>query len=187
MVLFEDLAIVEVVDEHNRPVPPGVYGDKVLVTTLFSRTQPLIRYQLNDSVRLAARPSPLNLPFACIDGIQGRVEDILYLPGVTGREVAIHPLAFHQVLDPLPVSGWQVNQKADGLNILLSGTTNGTAEQRLVDSLSQTLATKGVIVPPIRVKRVPVISKTTAGKAPLIKAYRPSRADRGNPDTRPWE
>jgi putative adenylate-forming enzyme len=170
MVLFEDLAIVEIVDELNRPVPPGVYGDKVLVTTLFSRTQPLIRYQLNDRVRLAAGPTPLTLPFARIDDIQGRVEDILYLPGVAGREVAIHPLAFHQILDPLLVTGWQVHQEVDGLNVLLSGTTNGTTEQRLVDSLSQVLAVKGVIVPAIRVQRVSAIPKTTAGKAPLIRS-----------------
>ena len=36
--LFEDLVITEIVDEHNRPVPPGVYGARALVTVLFSRT-----------------------------------------------------------------------------------------------------------------------------------------------------
>jgi phenylacetate-CoA ligase len=35
MHLFEDLVMTEVVDEDNRPVPPGVYGTKVLVTALF--------------------------------------------------------------------------------------------------------------------------------------------------------
>ncbi len=30
MHLMEDLVIVEVVDQDNRPVPPGVYGDKLL-------------------------------------------------------------------------------------------------------------------------------------------------------------
>jgi phenylacetate-coenzyme A ligase PaaK-like adenylate-forming protein len=39
--LFEDLVLTEVVDAHNRPLPPGVYGEKVLITVLFSRTQPL--------------------------------------------------------------------------------------------------------------------------------------------------
>ena len=39
MHLYEDLAIpVEVVDEHNRPVPPGRPGYKVLVTNLHNRT-----------------------------------------------------------------------------------------------------------------------------------------------------
>ncbi len=39
MHFFEDLVVTEIVDEHYRPVPPGEYGAKILVTTLFSRTQ----------------------------------------------------------------------------------------------------------------------------------------------------
>jgi phenylacetate-coenzyme A ligase PaaK-like adenylate-forming protein len=54
MHLMEDLVIFEVVDQSNRPVPPGAYGDKLLITMLGSRTQPLIRYELDDSVRLAS-------------------------------------------------------------------------------------------------------------------------------------
>jgi len=45
--LYEDLDIVEVVDMSNRPVPPGVYGDKLLLTRLFNTTQPLIRYEVS--------------------------------------------------------------------------------------------------------------------------------------------
>jgi len=62
MHLFEDLVLAEVVDANGRPVPPGVSGDRLLVTVLFSRTLPLIRYELTDRVRLATesawQPSP---------------------------------------------------------------------------------------------------------------------------------
>ena len=51
--LFEDLLIVEIVDDRNRPVPAGVVGAKVLVTVLFSRTQPLIRYEMSDTISLS--------------------------------------------------------------------------------------------------------------------------------------
>lgn len=74
LYLFEDSVIFEVVDEKYRPVPAGVYGDKLLITVLFSRTQPLIRYELSDSVRLAADTGSSSLPFARIDGIQGRTD-----------------------------------------------------------------------------------------------------------------
>src|SRR3989442_1104391 len=47
MHLMEDLVIFEVVDKDNHPVPPGVYGDKLLITVLFNQTQPLIRYELS--------------------------------------------------------------------------------------------------------------------------------------------
>jgi phenylacetate-coenzyme A ligase PaaK-like adenylate-forming protein len=48
--LFEDQVVVEIVDEHDRPVPPGTAGAKVLVTNLENRTLPLIRYELADRV-----------------------------------------------------------------------------------------------------------------------------------------
>jgi phenylacetate-CoA ligase len=58
MHLFEDLIIAEVVDDAYRPVPPGQPGDRLLVTVLFSRTLPLIRYEMTDLVTLATEPCP---------------------------------------------------------------------------------------------------------------------------------
>src|SRR6266704_858093 len=104
MHLMEDLVIFEVVDQDNHPVPAGVFGDKLLITVLGSRTQPLIRYELDDSVRLAVSPCPCGHPFTLLDDIQGRMEETLSFPGVTGESVQVHPLVFHR---PLPVSGWQ--------------------------------------------------------------------------------
>jgi phenylacetate-CoA ligase len=57
--LCEDFVIVEPVDEDYRPVPAGVTADRVLVTVLFSRTLPLIRYELTDSIRLSRETLPL--------------------------------------------------------------------------------------------------------------------------------
>lgn len=81
--LFEDLVITEVVDQDHRPVPPGECGDKVLVTVLFSRTQPLIRHEMSDRVRLAPRECPSGKPYAIIGGIQGRLEEVLHHPAAT--------------------------------------------------------------------------------------------------------
>ena len=175
MHLFEDLVVVEVVDEHHQPVPPGTYGAKLLVTTLFSRTQPLIRYELNDSVRLAKETCSSGLPFAMLGGIQGRVEDALHLPARSGGRVAVQPLMFNRVMDILPVSGWQIVQEADdSLTVLLSGARDGLVDAALVDSLRQALTAQDVHVSSIQVQRVSAIPKTTSGKTPLIKAYRPS-------------
>ncbi|HZD58355.1 MAG TPA: hypothetical protein VE136_16605 [Anaerolineales bacterium] len=172
LYLFEDNVIFEVVDETYRPVPPGEYGDKVLITTLFSRTQPLIRYELSDSVRLAADPGRLGWPFARIDGIQGRTEDILHLPAVSGGEVAVHPITFHHALDSLPVSGWQVVQEEDGLRVLLSGAADSVNDFMLVEVLEHSLAAQKVIPVPIAVQRVDAIPKNATGKAPLVRASR---------------
>jgi putative adenylate-forming enzyme len=84
MHLYEDFVITEVVDEDYRPVSPGEVGAKILITTLFSRTQPLIRYELNDRVRLSTDVCSCGLPFALLENIEGRVEDTLYLPALKG-------------------------------------------------------------------------------------------------------
>jgi putative adenylate-forming enzyme len=173
MHFFEDLVIAENVDEHYRPVPPGEYGAKVLITTLFGRTQPLIRYELNDSLRVSVEPPACGLPFAALDGVQGRVEDALSLPAMTGGKLAVQPLVFNRVMDIVPISGWQVAQQADnGLVVLLTGMRDGLTDEALVEQLTRSLAQEGAHVPYIQVQRVNAIPKTAAGKSPLIKAYR---------------
>src|SRR5450759_2290639 len=120
MHFFEDLVIVEVVDEHYHPAPHGEFGAKILVTNLFNRTQPLVRCELDDSARVSTETYACGLPFAVLDSVQGRVEDALDLPALTGGRVAVHPLVFNRVMDIVPVAGWQVVQHADdGLVVLL--------------------------------------------------------------------
>ena len=171
MHLFEDLVITEVVDDKNRPVPPGVYGENVLVTVLFSRTIPLIRYEMSDSVRPSTDPyCPCGRPFHLIDGIQGRTEDVLRFPATSGGQIAVQPIVFHRVMDGVPAGGWQVAQEREELNVLLSGVREGFADATLVDSLRRELEAQGALVPPVRVRRVPAIPRTTVGKAPLIRS-----------------
>ena len=100
---YEDLVIAEIVDEDNRPVAPGESGAKLLVTVLFSRTQPLIRYEMSDRVQALGGTCPDGLPYALMGGIEGREEEVLTLAGV-----AVHPNVFHRALERLDVAGWQV-------------------------------------------------------------------------------
>lgn len=177
MHLFEDLLLIEVVDDYNCPVPPGEYGAKVLITTLFSHTQPLIRYELNDSVRISTKEHACRLPFAVLEGVQGRREDALELPGLASGRITVQPLVFNRVMDIVPASGWQVIQEADdSLTVLLSGVRDGLTDTALRDQLTQSLAQEQVQVSSIKIEHVAAIPKTAAGKAPLVKAYRPSQS-----------
>ena len=170
MHLFEDLVIAEVVDEAYRPVPPGAYGARVLITTLFSRTQPLIRYELNDSIRLASETCPSGHVFGVVDGIQGRVEESLRLPALTGGRTDVEPLVFNRIMDILPVAGWQVVQAVgDGLAVLVSGPRPGFDADALVAQINQASAEHGVRVPYVQVQVVPAIPKAASGKTPLIR------------------
>src|SRR5262249_25392513 len=90
--IFEDVIIPEVVDGSGNPVPPGEYGERLLITALFRRTQPLIRYEISDMIKLSPEPCNCGRVFGLIEGIQGRVEEVLVFDGFNGGKVAIDPI-----------------------------------------------------------------------------------------------
>ncbi len=74
-----DQALLEIVDEHNRPVPPGTPGSRVLVTNLYNRVQPLIRYEIGDVITLSPTPCPCGSNLPLISSIQGRTKDKFWI------------------------------------------------------------------------------------------------------------
>ena len=126
--LYEDLLIVEPVDQGGNPAPPGETGAKVLVTVLFSRTLPLIRYEMSDTVRLGGRGCPCGRSFTLLEDIEGRIEDVLDMQGSAGP-VRVHPIVFHHVLDQAAAGGWQVVQEPARLRVLLAGLAAGNSPQ----------------------------------------------------------
>lgn len=169
--LYEDLVIPEIVDDHDRPVPAGTPGAKLLVTVLFSRTQPLIRYEMSDRLVLAADACECGLPFGVVAAIEGRAEDMLSLSGVRGGTIPIHPNLFHRVLEVLPTREWQVIQDAQGLRILL-GHAGPIATTQIADEVARELRGAGAIAPPIRIEIVDAVPRTALGKVPLVVARR---------------
>ncbi|HEY3374638.1 MAG TPA: hypothetical protein VGK02_06210 [Candidatus Aquicultor sp.] len=169
--LYEDLVITEIVNEKNAHVQPGEYGTKILVTVLFSRTLPLIRYEMSDSVRPSTRLSPCGRPFALIEDIQGRAEDTLFLFDNKGDEVAIHPNVFHNIMEQEPVAGWQIIQENDNnLNVRILSPGAGFREQQLVNAVSSQLEMQGIHEPKIKVERVTSLLRGSLGKIFLIRA-----------------
>ncbi len=173
MHLAEDLIIAEIVDGENNPVPIGTYGEKVLVTVLFSRTVPLIRYELSDRVALADLPTPCECgkPFAVLAGIQGRVEDTMFLQGDGGDPVAITPDIFHDVLEPAPVDGWQVVQEnATSIVALIVGPQRGYDERTLKEQVRLRLREQGAHDPGVQVRILEKLRQSLTGKTPLVQA-----------------
>lgn len=169
MYIFEDNMILENVDADNRPVPAGAYGHKLLVTTLFSRTLPLIRYELNDRIRISPDAAEPGLTFAKIDGIGGRTEDVLHFTSTASQDTIVQPLVFHDVLDMLPVRGWQVRQTTSGVDVLLAGSLDDSALAATRRIIGDILGRLGVAVT-INVIAVHDIPNDASGKRPLIKS-----------------
>ncbi|HEU5072564.1 MAG TPA: hypothetical protein VFU02_00285, partial [Polyangiaceae bacterium] len=169
--LFDDLVITEVVDEKNQPVPAGEFGCKVLVTVLFNRTQPLIRYEMSDRVMLSTAGCTCGLPLAVLGGIEGRSENVLRLPSLSGELVSIHPNLFHEALESLPVQAWQVLEEPERIRVLLARPAGPIDTERLTFELARALKQRGVMHS-VAVERVETVTRTALGKAPLVKAWR---------------
>jgi phenylacetate-coenzyme A ligase PaaK-like adenylate-forming protein len=165
---FEDLVIIEVVDADNRPVQRGEYGAKVLATVLFSRTLPLIRYEMSDSLQLAAdHHCRCGRPYALISGIQGREQESLDFPTAGGDVHTVQPIVFHHVMDRVQAAGWQIQQTGQGLEVLLAQPQQVDTSM-LAGDIRSALATQGVVPPPVQIREVMAIPRTPLGKAPLI-------------------
>ncbi|MFD2290734.1 phenylacetate--CoA ligase family protein [Mariniflexile gromovii] len=88
IVNTEDL-YVEILDENNRVLPYGEEG-RVVITSLYNKAHPFIRYDLGDIGKLS-KESTLNKPL--LETLVGRTNDIVVLP--SGKKAA--GLSFYYV------------------------------------------------------------------------------------------
>lgn len=116
-----DWATLEPVDASYKPVPKGQVSHTVLVSNLANRLQPVLRYDLGDSVLERPDPCPCGSPLPAIR-VHGRASDLLRFAGEDGRDVTMPPMVFNALLDPVPgVDLYQVEQTApDALRVRLN-------------------------------------------------------------------
>jgi len=75
-----DTCVLEVVDDDGLPVPAGTEG-RVLLTNLFNRTMPFIRYELGDRATMGTQEScSCNATGVTLTSIAGRDDDFLTSP-----------------------------------------------------------------------------------------------------------
>ena len=156
--------VVELVDEHNQPVPPGVPG-RVLVTSLHSYAQPIIRYDIGD-VAEAGGPCDCGLNLPVIKRIYGRQRSFLKLPDGSQQLARLTGEYWRQIA---PVEAFRLVQQDNGM---VEATVEASRsllpheisalEKMLQDRLSDQLAFKVRQVPKInwdhRWKRIDVMS-----------------------------
>lgn len=81
MILFDDFNVYEVLN------------GKLYVTSLYNFTQPLIRYQISDTLLLQEPDPKENYQFTKAKGLLGRSEDVMWFEHSDGRREFLHPLA----------------------------------------------------------------------------------------------
>jgi phenylacetate-CoA ligase len=114
MHMTDDLIITEFVDDKDQPTRNPDAIDRVLVTSLFGRTLPLIRYELTDIPVPDDKPCSCGAHFPLVSGVRGRADDIFVYSG----GIKIHPLVFRTPLGQNPdIAEYQVRQTEDGAEI----------------------------------------------------------------------
>jgi phenylacetate-CoA ligase len=93
-----DWVILEPVDDRYRPTPIGEPSHTVLVTNLANRVQPIIRYDLGDSVIARPGPCPCASSLPAIR-VTGRRDDVLAFIAGDGEAVRLPPLAIGSVVE----------------------------------------------------------------------------------------
>jgi phenylacetate-coenzyme A ligase PaaK-like adenylate-forming protein len=179
MHLWEDLTLVEVVDDRDQPVEPGARGHKVLITNLVNHTQPLIRYELSDSVILAVGTNPTGMPFRRLAAVDGRSDDVITLPATDGTTVTVHPLRLRAPFGAFPdVIQYQIayDGKTLTVRLVLRGGSAADIPGQIHSALTRALRAAGVTPPPITTLRVPAIDREPgpAGKYKLVKLAHPA-------------
>ena len=162
--LFEDLTFVENVDRAGNPVADGEPGAQLLITNLFNRTQPLLRFVLADAVTLTAEPCACGRPGRRMRSIDGRSDDVLTLAGVR-----VHPLQFGVIARDRDVVEFQVVQTGAS-SVRVRVVARADVRERVRSAVEAQLNALGVRGATVAVERVDALARPASGKLPLIVA-----------------
>jgi phenylacetate-CoA ligase len=139
--LPEDIVIYEPVDGDNLPVDENTYSSKLLITTLFNRALPLIRYEVSDIVKMTTAPCPCGRPFSRVTSIIGRREEILRFPGKNGVEVSIHAGQLRSPLIRMPgLHQVQFGRLGSGIQVKISAHDPKQADKIAINVRQEVLA-----------------------------------------------
>lgn len=151
-----------------------------IVTDLWRRTQPIIRYRLNDVLRLDARPCPCGSTFQVIRSIEGRCDDVCHFASLNGDLRPFYPDTLRRMVllaSPDIVDYQVVQESSERLHIRLKtvpGVSFESVERAVWGSAKATFEQYGCRMPEVVVeegleplapgmKRRRVVAKTSSG------------------------
>jgi hypothetical protein len=135
--------VVEPIDRDGNPVPLGQWSDAVLVTKLTGGIQPLVRFRLDDEVRLLdVGETLLRLE------IRGRSLPVWHWPGGVVLEVR----ALRQVIDEAGVAGCVARQAPGGMRAEVAAAPGRVIDLgHLATALAGALRAAGLASPEVDV------------------------------------
>ncbi len=157
--VYDDLYVVEVLDDQGEPVAPGRTGE-VVMTNLHNRILPLIRYRMSD--RATMGPEPPEGPFSILQALVGREKDAIPIIRDDGTTGEIQSVAFSGFVSPLLIQ-YRVVLKAPDLievSYVAREEIDEHMRQRILRSLRESKAGNRMRVQANRMNSLPVDPKT---------------------------
>ncbi|PYE13963.1 phenylacetate-coenzyme A ligase PaaK-like adenylate-forming protein [Williamsia limnetica] len=147
MHLNSDWVILEPVDRNGAPTPPGEPSHSSVLTTLFRRVQPIVRYELGDSITMDIAPCKCGNRLPAFT-VTGRMADFLEFSGPQGT-VRIPPLLITSAVDAVaPRAQYQiVVESPDRVALRLrvpTGDDRDAAADAAVGRLRELLTDRGL-------------------------------------------
>lgn len=165
-----DWVLLEAVDAQYRPVPPGTASCTTLLTNLANRAQPLIRYDLGDSITVLPQPCECGSALPAIH-VQGRCDDILQFERRGRAPVRVLPLVLETVLEEQArVREYQVVQHGPQSVEVRLGSADRDAGARVRAALGEYLKAQGV--PRVRIAVRPAQPRPSPHSGKLRRVLR---------------
>ncbi len=151
LILSEDMIIFEPVDEQLQPVQAPQDAKKLIITNLFNKTLPLIRYVVDDVVEIIEADYTA---YRIAKHIRGRTDDWFNY-----HDLKIHPMVFRHTLgQDTNISEYLVEQTIDGaiIRIVTTGIVDAT---RIAQQIEHSLNQAGLAKPHVIIEQMKAIPR----------------------------
>jgi len=155
--------VFEVVNDFFKPCTKG----QILVTSFSTRGTPLIRYQIEDSIKLSNKNCECSCVHPVVEYIDGRVDDYLYSPW-TGRINLGNLSNITKYIEGIIC--FQAIQKIENLitlNIVADSKFNSKEKEKLLNALYERFGSEMIF----KINIVNEIPTERSGKFRIVKNY----------------
>jgi putative adenylate-forming enzyme len=148
--------------EHTRFVP--------IVTDLWRRTQPVIRYRLNDILRIAPVPCPCGRATRALAAIDGRLDDVLWLDGRRSAVAVFPDLLTRAIVAAVSrLDDFEIVEKARGRwQIGLRPLPSPETQQRLLADIRAVVSRLNGTPPQLEITTL--VPKRSSGKQRRVRS-----------------